>query len=70
MPLINCEINIILTLSGYCVISSVTTVTKFAITDTKLYAQVLTLATQDNSKLLKQLKSGFKITINWNKRQS
>ena len=70
MSLINCAINIILTLSGYCVISSVTTVTKFAITDTKLYAQVLTLATQDNSKLLKQLKSGFKITINWNKRQS
>ena len=29
----------------------------------------VTLSTQDNAKLLQQLKSGFKITINWNKYQ-
>ena len=29
-----------------------------------------TLSTQDNAKLLQQLKSGFKTTINWNKYQS
>ena len=29
-----------------------------------------TLSTQDNTKLLQQLKSGFKGTINWNKYQS
>ena len=29
-----------------------------------------TLSTQDNAKLLQQLKSGFKRTINWNKCQS
>ena len=39
----------------------------FAITDTKLYVPVVTLSTQDNAKLLQQLKSGFKRAINWNK---
>ena len=42
----------------------------FSITDTKLYVPVVTLSTQDNTKLLEQLKSGFKRTINWNKYQS
>ena len=31
---------------------------------------VITLVTQDNAKLLQQLKSGFKTTNNWNKYQS
>ena len=31
------------------------------------YVPVATLSTQDNAKLLQQLKSGFKRTINWNK---
>ena len=44
--------------------------TTFAITDTKLYVPVITLSTQDKAKLLQQLKSGFKRTINWNKYQS
>ena len=43
--------------------------TTFTITDTKLYFPVVTLSTQDNAKLLQQLKSGFKRTINWNKYQ-
>ena len=43
---------------------------KFAITDTKLYVLVVTLSTEGNIKLLKQLESGFKRTINWNKYQS
>ena len=42
----------------------------FAITDTKLYVPVVTLSTQDDIKILQQLKSGFKRTINWNKYQS
>ena len=41
----------------------------FSVTDTKLYVPVVTLSTQDNAKLLEQLKSGFKRTINWNKYQ-
>ena len=44
--------------------------TTFAITDRKLYVPVLTLSTQDNTKLLQQLKSRFKCTINWNKYHS
>ena len=38
-------------------------------TDTKIYVPVVTLLTQDYVKLLEQLKSGFKKTINWNKYQ-
>ena len=62
MSLNNCEINLILTWSKNCVISSATAATKFKITYTKLYVQVATLSTQDNTKLLQQLKSGFKRT--------
>ena len=67
MPLINCEVNLILTWSSPRVITNSTGAGTFAITDTKLYAPVVTLRTQDNSKLLQQLKSGFKRVINWNK---
>ena len=70
MPLTNCEINLILTWSTNCVIVSTNVANQnatFEITDTKLYVPVVTLSTQDNSKLLQQLKSGFKRVINWNK---
>ena len=70
MPLINCEVNLILTWSKDCVISNSTGAEKFKITETKLYVPVVTLSTQDNAKLLQQLKSGFKRTINWNKYES
>ena len=50
--LINCEINLILILSDKCVLSNDTKATTFAITDAKLYIPVVTLSTQDNSKLL------------------
>ena len=67
MPLIDCEVNLILTWSKDCVITNSEGVAKFKITETKLYVPVVTLSTQDNAKLLQQLKSGFKRTINWNK---
>ena len=70
ISLINCEVNLVLTWSSTCVNSSVTGKTKFKITDTKLHVPVVTLSTQDNAKLLQQLKSGFKRTSNWNKYQS
>ena len=60
MPLINCEVNLILTWSKDCVITNSDGEAKFVITDTKLYVPVVTLPTQDNAKLLQQLKSGFK----------
>ena len=70
MPLIICEINLILTWSTDCVISSTTGKTKFAKTDTKLYVPIVTLSTQDNGKLLEQLGSGFRRTINRKEYQS
>ena len=70
MPLINCAINLILTWSLTCVNTNSTDAGTFSITDTKIYLSVVTLSTQDNAKILQQLKSDFKRTINWNKYQS
>ena len=67
MPLINCEVNLILIWSSTCVITNSNGAGTFAITDTKLYVPVVTLSTQENTKFLQQLKSGFKRVINWNK---
>ena len=70
MPLINCEIELILDWSANCVIIYTDVnnqVPTFTITETNLYVPVVTLSTQDNAKLLPQLKSGFKRTISWNK---
>ena len=41
----------------------------FSVTDTKLYVPAVTLSTQDTAKLLEELKSGFKRTVNQNKYQ-
>ena len=70
MPLINCEVNFILTWSANCVILNTNVanqIPKFTITETNVYVPVVTLSAQDNAKLLPILKSGFKRTINWNK---
>ena len=42
----------------------------FQITDTKLFAPVVTLSTEDDNNFLEQLKSRFKRTIKWNKYRS
>ena len=73
VPFSNYEINAILTWSANCFIRANAIdgqIPKCAIADTKLYNPAVTLSTQDNVKLLGQLKSGFKITINWNKYHS
>ena len=70
MPLINCEVNLILDWSGNCVIIYTDVnnqVPTFTITETTLHVLVVPLSTQDNAKLLAQLKSSFKRTISWNK---
>ena len=70
MPLINCEVNLILTWPSTCVIVSNNNANQgatFTITNTRLYVPVVTLSTQENAKLLQQLKSGFRRVINWNK---
>ena len=70
MPLINCEVELILNWSANCVIIYTNVnnqVPTFTITETNLYVPVVTLSIQDNAKLLPQLKSGFKRQISWNK---
>ena len=70
MPLINCEVNLILTWSSSCVLIATGIQNQnatFEITDTKLYVPVVTLSTEENTKFFQQLKSGFKRVINWNK---
>ena len=67
MLLINFKVNILLTCSKKCVIASNTAANQeieFTISDTKPYVTVVTLSTQNNAKLLQQLKSGFKRTVN------
>ena len=56
MTLINCGVNLILTWSSTCVITDSTGAGTFEINDTKLYVPVVTLSTQENTKLLQQLK--------------
>ena len=70
MPLIYCEIELILAWSAGSVIIYTNVANQnptFTITETNLYVPGVTLSTQDNAKLLPQLKSGFKRTISWNK---
>ena len=69
MPLINCEVNLILTCSSTGVIVSTNNANQnatFTITNTRIYVPVVT-GTQENAKLLQQLKSDFKRVINCNK---
>ena len=70
MALINCEVELILTWWANWVIiynNAADRASTFTIMETKLHVPVVTLSTQDNAKLLTQLKSGFKRTISWNK---
>ena len=67
MPLINCEVSLILTWSSTCVLIATNINNQnatFAITDTKLYVPLVTLSPQENTKFLQQLKSSFKRVIN------
>ena len=77
-PLINSEINLPLTWSDNCVLTSKAkrdadpainnpTNATFKITDTKLYVSIVSLSTENDKTLLEQLGAGFKRTIKWNK---
>ena len=66
MSLNNCEVELIMTWSADCVIISTNVANQnptFTITETNLSVSVVTLSTQDNAKLLPQLKSTLKRTI-------
>ena len=62
MLLFNCEIIFQLTWSANCVIANSARAGTLTI-----IIPAVTLLTQDNTKILQQLNSGFKRTINWNK---
>ena len=86
IPLINCEIELILSWSKNCALVDMTvraagnnsdpqtivapTGLEFQITDTKLYVPVVTLSKESDTKLLEQLKSEFKRIVKWNKYRS
>ena len=76
IPLISCEIELILTWSKNCVFADMTaannppTGLEFQVTDTKLYVPVVTLPKENDKKLLEQLKEGFKRNVKWNKYRS
>ena len=73
IPLINCEVELILTWTKNCALADMTvannppTGLEFQIKDTKLSAPVVTLSKENDIKLLENLKSGFKRTIKSNK---
>ena len=83
--MISCEIELILTWSKNCPLADIIvraagnnnppaivtpTGLEFQLTDTKLHVPVVTLSKESDKKLLEQLKSGFKRTVNWKKIRS
>ena len=60
MPLINCKVDFSLKWYEKCILSSSDTATTCTITDTKLYVSIVTLKTEDNTKVSKLLSKGFK----------
>ena len=67
MPLINCKIEFSLGWYEECILSNDGNSATFTITDAKLYVAIVTLRTEDNTKLSKLLSEGFKRPIHWNK---
>ena len=63
MPLTNCKIELSLKWYEECILFSAGTAATFKITDVKLYIPIVTLKTEDNTKLSKILSEGFKRSI-------
>ena len=68
MPLINCKVELSLKWieNGAHTTSANADKTTFKITDAKLYFPVVTLSTEHNAELTKQLNEGFKRPFYWN----
>ena len=66
MPLIDCKVEISLKLIENCILSNSGTAAIFKRTDAKFYIPIVTLKTEDNTKLSKLLSEGFKRPIYWN----
>ena len=76
IPLINCEVELILTWSKKCVLTDMIaannppTRLEFQITDTTLYIPVASWSKESEKKLLEPFISGIKKTVKWNKYRS
>ena len=66
MLLINCKIQLELNWTKNCVMSNFAGETTSKIRNTKLYVPIVTLSTEDNINLTKQLNKGFKRPVYWN----
>ena len=67
VPLLNCKDELSLKWIENCILSSAGTAATFRITDAKLYVPIITLKTEDKTKLSKLLSQGFKRSIYWSK---
>ena len=67
MPLINCKIELSLSWIENCILSTSGNAATFKITDAKGYVPIVTLKTENNTKLSKLLSNGFKRAVYWNK---
>ena len=67
MLLISCKVKLTLKWYENCILSSAETAATFAITDSKLLVQVVTLKIEDNANLSELLSDGFKRSVYWNK---
>ena len=66
MPLINCKVEFSLKWYEECILPTSGTAATFKINDTKRYVPVVTLKTENNTKLSRLLSEGFKRPIYWN----
>ena len=67
IPLINCRVEPSLSWNENCILSSEDGNSVFAITDAKVYVPVVALSIEENTKLKKLLREGFKRLVYWNK---
>ena len=65
MSLINCKVELSLNWIERCLLT-VANATIFEIINAKLYVPIVTLSAEDNAKLWKLLREGFKRTVYWN----
>ena len=86
LPLINCEVELELTWSKYCLITEISRTTElegvnpaderlaigatFQINNVKLYVTIVNLSINENTNFLENIKHKFKRTISWNKYRS
>ena len=66
IPLINCKAELLLRWYEKRILSNIAGDSTFKITDSKLYAPIVTLKTGENAKLSKLLTEGFIRSVYWN----